>query len=271
MKKQLSAVLAVLLFAVLVVPSAFSAGRWEKGVKLTGWYSNMSQTETLQWRTGVQTQIKRTDAFSVWDNGIGVNYGETIFSPTGLVTNMSPNNLSLYSVYVRNINAFTSWSIYAGFGSLYKPLQDKLNPNYDITQPISDTNKLLIDCYHSNLDIQFDLNKVMNRYLTLRARLRSMKTVDPDFGTDNLLGLGSNYTRPIGYRTKISWDLTFYKNLKGDQSQVDTSLNYSYKLGKKLSLVFNSVISKKSDATSLWRTESLDLTYDLLYSGGSTY
>ena len=264
MKKQLSAVLAVLLFAVLVVPSAFSAGRWEKGVKLTGWYSNMSQTETLQWRTGVQTQIKRTDAFSVWDNGIGVNYGETIFSPTGLVTNMSPNNLSLYSVYVRNINAFTSWTIYAGFGSLYKPAQV---PNPDT----SDVNKLFIDRYYSSMVMQFSLNRTINRYLSLSAMVLNVKVIDPDLIADNSLGLGSVYTRPIGYRMRILWNLAFYKNLKGEQNEIISTLNYSYKLGKKLSLVFNSVISKKSDATSLWRTESLDLTYDLLYSGGSTY
>ena len=264
MKKMLSAVLAVVVVCATAVPSVFSAGRWEKGLKFTGWFSNTIVTNTLQWRTGVQTQIKRTDAFSVWDNGIIMNYGEAIVTSLlgSRVSSMDPNLMLVYTTYVRNLNAFNSWQVYVGYGSRVAKMSQ------------SNTDFPTIDLlnYASNMDSWLGYFRIINRYLTLNMRVRSAKNIDPEGSIANSLGIGSSYNRPIGYRTKIIWNLNLYGNLGGGNNKIESILNYNYKLGKKMSLVFGSTYAVDPNNTAKpWRIESFDLVYDLLYSGGSTY
>jgi len=239
----------VLLIMLCTVSLVHSAVRWERGVKMTGWYNRDPYGQTWSWKTGVEINAIGRTAFSTWANILKLQYGKI----NSLVVNneqISPNNAVISTNFIKNITAFTFWNFY-------------LAANQLIEVPAGGSSQLYTESFIS-------YGKNFSRYLTLTAGLKGSKNENADL--QPWLRVYMSYNKPIGYRTLLTYSASYNNSLKDtNTNKIESELNLSYKLGKKLSVKITAITAKDSGSTELYRNETIDLVYDLLYSGAATY
>lgn len=238
-------VMLTVLFCTMSLGMVYGAARWEKGVKVTGWYYRDGLA--WNWKSGAATNIIRVTPFSTWANNVVMNYGESV-DVNGNLTYLV-NNGGISTNYVKNITAFTNWNFYIAMSG------QLLNPSFKDESNYTEG--------------WLTYGKTLSRYISVSGGVKGSKA-----GTESAqwLRASMSLTRPIGYRSKISWLFTYNNNLtQTSVNKVESSITYNYKLGKRFSINIVANTSKDSTATDVYRYETIELTYDLLNTGGTTF
>jgi hypothetical protein len=224
----------------------------------------------------------------MWANQLAISYGEYTLTDNNVAydtadtaknTSFYANSLLMSTRLIRNITAFTFWDLYL---AAQTPLK---NP---------DTYGTSYQNLYSEGWVTY--GKDFSRYMRVSCGLKISYAQTTFFvrtpiqlsysGSDAWLRTSMVYSKPFGYRTLVAWTGTLNndlnkQNVAGKEypalthAKLESNLSISYKLAKRFSLTFNSALAWDSTVTTptipVFRYETINLVYDLLYSGGSTY
>jgi hypothetical protein len=253
----------IFLLIIVTVPMiTFSAvGRWEKSMKISGYYGFESRIDSQEWRGSLTANFIRYKPSSQLGFINSLTYGEARSISAGTIQPTS-NDITVNIYNLWNISSFNYWRIFhitirgpIIVTKRIKTTDPSTGEEIEVESPgkerelstYKDLSFILISTYGKNF----------SRYLNGEAGL---EIIDGN----GFMRLSSSYNKPLGYRTNMYLSVAFRTN--GRNSVIMPGFTLNYKFSRRISLVFMLYEPYDFSANNFVdEKRTLDLTYEFFY------